>query len=131
MQSLTVQRPVAAIASRTAHRSTASRAAVVRAAASEQQAAPHRVGRRSLAGLLAAVPVLLPASRALALIPDDDDEELVEKARANRAARLAEERTTQQAFARTSGKLGAWLHARCCVGTNHSTFSCSMPLTDS
>ena len=49
---------------------------------------------------------------ALALIPDDDDEELVEKARANRAKRLAAERETQQAFSRSAKGLGeraCWL----------------------
>ena len=61
------------------------------------------VQRRSLAAMLAAVPVLLPASRALALIPDDDDEELIEKARANRKSRLASERATEKAYSRSSG----------------------------
>ncbi|PRW57870.1 thylakoid lumenal kDa chloroplastic [Chlorella sorokiniana] len=95
MQALaTVQKPFAAP---TAARSTGRRALAVRAAA-----APEQLSRRALAGFLAAVPVLLPASRALALIPDDDDEELVEKARANRAKRLAAERETQQAFSRSA-----------------------------
>jgi hypothetical protein len=75
-----------------------------------------RLPRRALAGLLAAVPVLLPASRALALIPDDDDEDLIEKARANRKNKLASERQTEKAFSRSAKGLGAWrrrCHRRC------------------
>jgi len=56
-----------------------------------------------MAALLAALPISLPASRALALIPDDDDEELVEKARANRRSRLASERQAEKAFSRAEG----------------------------
>lgn len=100
MQALTtVQKPFAAPAA--AARSSGRRALAVRAAAE-----PEQLSRRALAGFLAAAPVLLPASRALALIPDDDDEELVEKARANRAKRLAAERETQQAFSRSAKGLG-------------------------
>ena len=62
-----------------------------------------RYSRRALAGFLAAIPVALPASRALALIPDDDDEEMVEKARANRKARLASEKKAEKAFSRSEG----------------------------
>ncbi|PSC74478.1 thylakoid lumenal kDa chloroplastic [Micractinium conductrix] len=97
----TVSKPFVAAAPR-APRSVRALAVAPRAAADEQPAA---VSRRALAGLLAAVPVLLPASRALALIPDDDDEELVEKARANRAKRLASERQTEQAFTRSGDKI--------------------------
>lgn len=97
MQALaTVQKPFAAPTAAGA-RSSGRRALLVRAAV-----APEQLSRRTLASLLAAAPVLLPASRALALIPDDDDEELVEKARANRAKRLAAERETQQAFSRSA-----------------------------
>lgn len=107
MQALaTVQKPFAAPTAAGA-RSSGRRSLVVRAAA-----APEQLSRRALASLLAAAPVLLPASRALALIPDDDDEELVEKARANRAKRLAAERETQQAFSRSAKGLGeraCWL----------------------
>ncbi len=106
MQALaTVQKPFAAPAA--AARSSGRRALAVRAAA-----APEQLSRRALAGFLAAAPVLLPASRALALIPDDDDEELVEKARANRAKRLAAERETQQAFSRSAkglGEFNSWI----------------------
>lgn len=104
--SLTATKPfVAATAATRAPRAAGRTLAPVRAAAGEE--AELVVPRRALAGLLAAAPVLLPASRALALIPDDDDEELVERARANRAQRLATERQTQQAFARSSKNLGA------------------------
>lgn len=104
--SLTATKPfVAATAATRAPRAAGRALTPVRAAAGEE--AELAVPRRALAGLLAAAPVLLPASRALALIPDDDDEELVERARANRAQRLASERQTQQAFARSSKNLGA------------------------
>lgn len=59
--------------------------------------------RRTLAALIASLPIALPASRALALIPDDDDEELVEKARANRKSRLASERQAEKVFSRAEG----------------------------
>ncbi|KAL4430624.1 hypothetical protein ABPG75_005880 [Micractinium tetrahymenae] len=102
--SLTAAKPfVAATAATRAPRAASRALAPVRAAAGED--AELAVPRRALAGLLAAAPVLLPASRALALIPDDDDEELVERARANRAKRLASERQTEQAFARSSKNL--------------------------
>lgn len=97
-----MQKPFAASGVRAA-RSSSRCVAVVRAAAAGEEA--PRVARRSLAVLLAAAPVLLPASRALALIPDDDDEELIERARANRKARLASEKQTQQAFSRSSKSL--------------------------
>jgi hypothetical protein len=98
------------------------RLAVVRAAAGEPDAQPA-LARRSVAALLAAAPILLPASRALALIPDDDDEELVQKAKENRRQRLASERQTEQAFSRSARGLGASLgglwpglldHRSCC-----------------
>lgn len=116
MQALnTVQKPFAAPAA--AARSSGRRALAVRAAAE-----PEQLSRRALAGFLAAAPVLLPASRALALIPDDDDEELVEKARANRAKRLAAERETQQAFSRSAKGLGeaaaakrSWIVLQACM----------------
>ena len=71
----------------------------------------HAEGRE-LGGLLAAAPVLLSASRALALIPDDDDEELIEKARSNRKSRLASERVAEQKFSRTANGVGECTH--CC-----------------
>jgi hypothetical protein len=43
------------------------------------------------------------AAPALALIPDDDDEELVEKAKANRKSRLAVERNSERQFSRAEG----------------------------
>ena len=83
----------------------AARLQALKAVAQQQPVdeAQWRLQRRSLAGLLAAAPVLLPASRALALLPDDDDEELVEKAKAGRKARLAAERETQRAYERAAG----------------------------
>lgn len=76
-----------------------------------QQPEQWRVQRRALAGMLAALPVLLPASRALALLPDDDDEELIEKAKANRKARLAQERASEQEYKRSSGYVSRWVAA--------------------
>jgi hypothetical protein len=107
MQAVCVQKPFAA-AGVSAIRSSSTRAVgVVRAAAAQPEAAAElRLPRRALAGLLAAVPVLLPASRALALIPDDDDEDLIERARANRKNKLASERQTEKAFSRSAKGLG-------------------------
>jgi hypothetical protein len=101
--SLVVRAPfVVASAGKPTAQRPASRSSLV-VSASFNKDAPT-LQRRSLAALLAAVPALLPASRALAdLIPDDDDEELVEKARANRKNRLASEKQTQKAFSRSEG----------------------------
>jgi hypothetical protein len=43
------------------------------------------------------------ASQALALIPDDDDEDLIIKAKDKRRQKLKEEITTEKQFARTEG----------------------------
>jgi hypothetical protein len=65
--------------------------------------------RRGMAALLTASPLMWMAREvwsvppAFALIPDDDDEELVEKARANRKSRLANEKATEKAFSRSEG----------------------------
>lgn len=60
--------------------------------------------RAALGGLLAAGAALLPAPRrALALIPDEEDEELLEKAKANRAARLAKNQEATREFIRDEG----------------------------
>ena len=40
---------------------------------------------------------------ARALIPDDDDEELIEKAKANRKSRLASEKVAEKEYAKTGG----------------------------
>jgi hypothetical protein len=40
---------------------------------------------------------------ARALIPDDDDEELIEKAKANRKTRLASEKVAEKEYAKTGG----------------------------
>lgn len=101
MQAITVAKPFAATTG-AARIARASRVVAAVRASAEPEAEPLRVPRRALAGLFAAAPVLLTASGALALIPDDDDEELVEKARANRAARLASERQTEKAFSRSA-----------------------------
>ena len=53
-----------------------------------------------LAHLSPTTPLALPA---LALIPDDDDFDLVVKARANRSARLSSEKTTEARFSAEGG----------------------------
>lgn len=40
---------------------------------------------------------------AMALIPDDDDEELIEKAKANRKTRLQTEKVAEKEYAKTGG----------------------------
>jgi hypothetical protein len=101
MQSLKMQLVVASAAKPTTQR-PAARSSLVVSATLNKDAPTFQ--RRSLAALFAAVPAFFPASRALAdLIPDDDDEELVEKARANRKNRLASEKQTQKAFSRSEG----------------------------
>lgn len=64
---------------------------------------PPTLQRRAMGALLTASPLLWYAQPATALIPDDDDEELVEKARANRKSRLANEKATEKAFSRSEG----------------------------
>lgn len=51
------------------------------------------VERRDVLAFVAGLPVLAVAGSAQALIPDDDDEQLVEKAKANRKKKLAEVRS--------------------------------------
>lgn len=91
------------VAPKTSTPSSASRRVVVAALSQNSTTSAAKVQRRSMAALLAALPAILPVGQALALIPDDDDEELIEKARANRKAKLAEERATEKTFARTEG----------------------------
>lgn len=64
------------------------RAAKAPARAVAAHATP-RVSKRHVASMLAGIS-LSSAGSAIALIPDDDDEEMVNKAKANRAARLKE-----------------------------------------
>jgi len=71
-----------------------SRTVCCQAASTSRRAA---VGATLLPGLLWA------AQPALALIPDEEDEELVEKAKANRRQRLAEQRTTTNEFLSSEG----------------------------
>ncbi|MEW5303794.1 MAG: hypothetical protein WDW36_006451 [Sanguina aurantia] len=58
--------------------------------------------RRNFLGV-ALLPALLYVPNALALIPDEEDEELVEKAKANRKARLAQQQTTTRQFIKSEG----------------------------
>ncbi|KAK9823778.1 hypothetical protein WJX72_005437 [[Myrmecia] bisecta] len=68
-----------------------------------QEAQPAALSRRAVASALAGLPILLGASKALALIPDDDDEELIEKAKANRKTRLADERAAEKQYVKEAG----------------------------
>ena len=64
------------------------------------------MGRRGAmlgAGLLAAAQLMASPLPALALIPDDDDEEMVQKAKANRQKRLAGEKKAEKEFSRAEG----------------------------
>ena len=71
--------------------SSSQTAAPRRGASAVCRAAPAPAGRRAALGALlgAAALVAAPPRRALALIPDEEDEELLERAKANRAQRLA------------------------------------------
>lgn len=61
---------------------------------------PNASRRAALASLLT-LPLL--ASPALALIPDDDDEELLELAKKNRAERMKEQKAVEKDYAKSSG----------------------------
>eukprot|EP01025_Chloroclados_australasicus_P022768 TRINITY_DN2333_c0_g4_i1.p1 TRINITY_DN2333_c0_g4~~TRINITY_DN2333_c0_g4_i1.p1 ORF type:complete len:229 (+),score=37.69 TRINITY_DN2333_c0_g4_i1:99-689(+) len=75
----------------------------VRTRVSAVAAVPADASRRRFMGSIALGAPLLSARSALALIPDDDDEELVEKAKANRAKRLAEDKEAQRRYVDTAG----------------------------
>ncbi|KAK9832099.1 hypothetical protein WJX81_006978 [Elliptochloris bilobata] len=60
-------------------------------------------GPFSQVAMLALLPALLTSPAARALIPDDDDEELIEKAKANRKARLASEKEVETEFKKSGG----------------------------
>ena len=47
--------------------------------------------------------LITPFLAAMALIPDDDDEELIEKAKANRKNRLQTEKVAEKEYAKTGG----------------------------
>jgi hypothetical protein len=83
-------------------------AAVCRAAAP----APAVARRAALAGLLAAAAALAPPPRpALALIPDEEDEEMLERAKANRAARLQKNQAVTRQFIKEEGLTNKQLDA--------------------
>ncbi|KAL6776993.1 TEF14 [Auxenochlorella protothecoides x Auxenochlorella symbiontica] len=72
--------------------------------------APHAptANRRALLGMLGVAPLALSIPRpALALIPDDDDEELVAKAKASRAERLARDKRQIGQFVATADPVAA------------------------
>lgn len=64
-----------------------------------------------MAAVLLTLPVTLLAQKASALIPanDDEDEELVSKAKANRSKKIVEEKGTEQDFAKSAGYNGVAL----------------------
>jgi hypothetical protein len=55
------------------------------------------------AGLFSALQLMATPLPALALIPDDDDEDMIEKAKANRKKRLAGEKQAEKEFSRSEG----------------------------
>jgi hypothetical protein len=59
--------------------------------------------RQAIAGLSLATGLSLLPSRAWALIPDEEDEELLEKAKANRQKRLAAQKEVTREFLREDG----------------------------
>ena len=64
------------------------------------------IGRRGAilgAGLVSLVQFMAVPMPAHALIPDDDDEDMIEKAKANRKKRLAGERQAEKEFSRSEG----------------------------
>lgn len=63
------------------------RAATTPVRAVAVRVAPKTATKRTVLGCIFGVP-LLSAGGALALIPDDDDQELVDRAKANRQERL-------------------------------------------
>lgn len=94
---------VSKMALRIANAPTAAGRRSVAARAAPPAPQPALARRSALAGLLGGA-ALLPFSRpALALIPDEEDEELLAKAKANRAERLAKNKETTRAFIADEG----------------------------
>eukprot|EP00193_Tetraselmis_chui_P023013 CAMPEP_0177780334 /NCGR_PEP_ID=MMETSP0491_2-20121128/17138_1 /TAXON_ID=63592 /ORGANISM="Tetraselmis chuii, Strain PLY429" /LENGTH=216 /DNA_ID=CAMNT_0019300079 /DNA_START=42 /DNA_END=692 /DNA_ORIENTATION=- len=89
------------LAARPAPGRAAPRASLV-VRATSQQSTPA-MSRRAAASLLALPAALVFPGKGLALIPDDDDEELVMKAKANRAARIKEDRQVDKEFLNKQG----------------------------
>ena len=101
MQLLTLQCGQKVVLGRCSSVSHHGRSSVKVMAMGTQMGAP----RRQALLALTSVPMLsmMQALPALALIPDDDDEEMVEKAKANRKKRLAGEKKAEKAFSRSEG----------------------------
>eukprot|EP00898_Chlorokybus_atmophyticus_P008539 jgi/Chlat1/8687/Chrsp88S08064 len=59
--------------------------------------------RRDILGLVAVVAPAMACSRAFALLPDDDDEDLLQRAKSRRKERLEVERATERSFVREEG----------------------------
>lgn len=67
------------------------------------RATPPHTRRAALAGLLAVPAVLLPLRANADILPDDDEEDLIEKAKANRAQRLAENKVKSRKLVAAEG----------------------------
>eukprot|EP00951_Prasinocladus_malaysianus_P029123 scaffold267428_cov33-Prasinocladus_malaysianus.AAC.1 len=80
----------------------ARRSVVVQAGVADRSDA-QAVSRRSAASLLAVPAALMFPGASRALIPDDDDEELVQKAKANRKARLEQDKKDSKEFVKSEG----------------------------
>lgn len=72
---------------------------------------PQQDTRRALLSALLTTPILF-SQPALALLPDDDDEDLLNKAKANRRSRLVQERQTERAFLQTQGNVNRRLEPK-------------------
>eukprot|EP00899_Mesostigma_viride_P024370 jgi/Mesvir1/5117/Mv15274-RA.2 len=100
-----VQRPASAVSARPSSAPVPARCTrtVVRCSLSEPDS-QVAIGRRNLVSFAAILAPALAANPAFALIPDDDDQELLKSTQARRQERLEKERATERRFANESGK---------------------------
>lgn len=93
---------------------TVSRVQAFRACARSQERSvvcnANAVDRRALLAATAAAPMFL-VPRAWALIPDEEDEELLERAKANRQKRLASQKETTREFLKEEGMTNRTLNS--------------------
>jgi hypothetical protein len=75
----------------------------VRAVSCKASARQEAIDRRAALSALAFLPAAFYAPKALALIPDEEDEEMVERAKANRKAKLQQDRQVAREFLNTEG----------------------------
>uniref|UniRef100_A0A6V3SAZ5 Maintenance of Photosystem II under High light 2 C-terminal domain-containing protein n=1 Tax=Lotharella globosa TaxID=91324 RepID=A0A6V3SAZ5_9EUKA len=69
----------------------------------QKQGDMPQVSRRAIANGIACAAPLLGVRQAMALLPDDDDAELVARAKANRQKRIQEEKKTEYEFLASEG----------------------------